>query len=275
MKAITAAADDYGLERSIVQAAAIQKRIIGALILRDMKTRFGRSHVGYLLAIAWPLAHMLGIMAIQFVVGRITPIGTDLTIFVATGVLPYILCVYPARMTMLCIITNQPLLLFQIVKTTDILISRIILETLTSCLVCCLFVVILFSYGVDLKPVKMDNAVFAVLASIFLGISMGVFNTILFCLLRLVWYVSFILISIALYATSGAFILSSNLPETTRNVLWFNPLFQCVEWLRSGYYEGYGASSLSQEYVMGFSLACLFLGLAGERILRGHLYLNR
>ena len=45
----------------------VQKRIIGALILRDMKTRFGRSLVGYLIAIAWPLSHMLLIMSGQFV----------------------------------------------------------------------------------------------------------------------------------------------------------------------------------------------------------------
>ena len=262
----------YRRQPSLTDALVVQKRIIGALILRDMKTRFGRSHVGYLIAIAWPLAHMLGIMGAQFVTARVTPIGTDLAVFAGTGLLPYILCLYPARMMTLAIVTNRPLLLFSIVKTMDMIIARAILEILTACVVAMIFLFVLYAADVDFQPIDTAEAVFAVLAAIFLGISIGTFNAVMYMLFRQVWMIIFILIMIVMYITSGAFILSSNLSVAVRDVLWFNPLFQMVEWLRSAYYDGYGAASLSKSYTLGFSLVCLFFGILGEKLFRGRFY---
>ena len=180
-----------------------QKRIVKALILRDMKTRFGRSYIGYLVAIAWPLSHMLMIMAVQFVVGRVVPIGTDLTVFAATGILPYILCIYPARTMMMAIVANRPLLLFSIVKTTDMIISRGILEVLTAFAVALIFMVVLYSSDVDLTPIDTAEAILATLASVYVGVSIGVMNAILFVLFKMPWNITFILISILLYSSSG------------------------------------------------------------------------
>ena len=253
-------------------ALRIQKRIIAALILRDMKTRFGRSHVGYLIAIAWPLLHMLGIMGAQIVTARVTPIGTDLAVFVGTGLLPYILCLYPARMMMFAIAVNRPLLLFSIVKTMDMVIARAILEILTATVVAMLLLFILYAADVDFRPIDLSEAVFAVLASIFLGISIGSLNAVMYVLFRMTWMIFFVVLMIGAYLTSGALILSANLSVEVRNVLWFNPLFQLVEWLRSAYYDGYGAASLSKIYVLGFALVCLFLGMLGEKIFRGRFY---
>ena len=256
----------------IRDALHIQKRIIGALILRDMKTRFGRSHVGYLIAIAWPLSHMLMIMSAQFVAARVAPIGTDLAVFAGTGILPYILCLYPARMMTLAIAVNQPLLLFSIVKTTDMIIARAILEILTACVVAMVFLFILYASNVDFQPIDTSEAVFAVLTAIYLGISFGTLNAVLFMMFKQVWMIIFIVFMILMYASSGALVLSSNLTVEVRNVLWFNPLFQCVEWLRSAYYDGYGGSSFSKFYVLGFSTFCLFLGIVGEKLFRGQFY---
>ena len=266
---------NYAINRrqsGIRDALFTQQRIIGALILRDIKTRFGRSHVGYLIAIAWPLLHMLGIMGAQFVTAKVTPIGTDLAVFAGTGLLPYILCLYPARMMTLAIAQNRPLLLFSIVKTMDMIIARAILEILTACVVTMIFLFILYAADVDFQPIDPAEAIFSVLAAIFLGISIGTFNAIMYMLFRQTWMIVFIILMIVMYVTSGAFILSSNLSVEVREVLWYNPLFQLVEWLRSAYYDGYGAASLSKTYVLGFSLVCFFLGIVGEKVFRGRFY---
>lgn len=36
--------------------------VIYALMVRDMRTRFGRSYLGYLVARTWPLVHLGGIV---------------------------------------------------------------------------------------------------------------------------------------------------------------------------------------------------------------------
>ena len=237
-----------------------------------MKTRFGRSHLGYLIAIAWPLSHIFGIMVAQYVTGRVVPIGTDLTVFSATGVLPYILCIYPARMMITAVEMNKPLLLFSIVKVIDMIFARAILEILSAFFVCGVFFFVLYSADVDLQPIDMAEAIEAILVSIYLGVSIGVLNVTLFMVFRFAWMMAFILFSILAYSTSGAFILSSSLPERARDVLWFNPIFQCVEWLRLAYYDGYSSSTLSRLYVISFATVCLLLGLAGERLFRGRFY---
>ena len=257
---------------NISSAFQIQRRIIKALMLRDMKTRFGRSYVGYLIAIIWPLSHMMMIMGAQFVVGRVVPIGTDLTIFCATGILPYILCLYPARMMMGAVVTNKPLLLFSIVKTTDMLISRAILETLSAFMVAFIFMAILYSFNVDLTPIDTSEAIWAVFASIYVGIACGFLNAILFVVFKAPYNIAFIVITILLYATSGSLLLSSSWPVEVRDILWFNPMFQLVEWMRTAYYDGYANSSLSRTYTLSFATICLFLGLVGERAFRGRLY---
>ena len=256
----------------ISNALVVQRRVIMALILRDMKTRFGRSYLGYLIAIAWPLSHMLGILGAQYAVGRVVPIGTDLTIFAATGILPYILAIYPARMMMYAVEANKPLLLFSVVKTVDMIIARGILEILTACAVTMVFGLMLYVADVDFTPLDTGEAVMAVLASIYLGVSIGFVNALFFMIFRMGWAIVFIVIFILMYATSGALILSSSLSQEVRDVLWFNPIFQCVEWLRSAYYDAYSGSSLSRTYVLFVATVCLFIGLAGERVFRGRFY---
>ncbi|MGO9430501.1 MAG: hypothetical protein ACLP0Q_16800, partial [Rhodoblastus sp.] len=91
-------------------------RIIVASILRDMRTRYGRSYFAYLIAIGWPLTHMLVMLVAYTLSNRIAPIGDDPSIFIATGVAPYILCLYPARFTAMTVAQNRSLLQFPIFK---------------------------------------------------------------------------------------------------------------------------------------------------------------
>src|SRR5262245_51841833 len=117
---------------NLVEAFRIQKRVVGALILRDMRTRFGRTFFGYLVIVGWPFSHLLLLMGVYLVTRRVAPIGTNTTIFLATGVLPYILFFYPGRFIMFSLVQNHPLLYFPIVKPVDVVLARGILEILTA-----------------------------------------------------------------------------------------------------------------------------------------------
>jgi hypothetical protein len=47
------------------------------------------------------------------------------------------------------------------------------------------------------------------------------------------------------------------------------PPLQVVEWMRSAYYEDFGAGVLDKTYLIAFSVVTLFAGLALERLVRG------
>ena len=253
-------------------ALSVQIRIIGSVIVRDMRTRFGRTHLGYLIAVMWPLSHLLFMLAGFTLAQRVAPIGTNATIFIATGMLPYILCLYPARMMTYAIEHNRPLLYFPIVKTTDLIIARAILETLTAFAVASLFCFFLFLIDIDIRPNDYGEALTAILGAVYLGIGMGFLNVILFALFRMASVLFFLILMLILYATSGVFTVPSQFSEETRQILWFNPVLHCVEWLRSAYYEGYGQNMVSKSYVVAVGSVCLFLGISGDKLLRGRFF---
>lgn len=255
---------------SLSEAFLVQRRVIGALVLRDMRTRFGRTFFGYLIIVGWPLTHLLGIMGVYLLSRRVAPIGASVPIFLATGVLPYILCLYPARMTMMCLVQNQPLMQFPIVKATDVILARSILEILTACWVTAIFAAALFIFGVDITPIHYQDAIQAILATIYFGFAVGFFSAVVYRMVR-AYMVILIGLMIGMYVTAGVFFIPTNLPEELQNYLWYNPLLHCVEWLRSAYFEGYGYGMLNREYLLSVSTMFLVMGLLLERAARGRL----
>lgn len=246
----------------------IQLRVIQALILRDMRTRFGRRLTGWVIMVLWPLSHLLVLMIGYLIAHRIAPIGTNVTVFIGTGVLPYILCLYPARMIMLCLVQNQPLLLFPPVTAIDVISARSILEIINAFWVVATFCLLLFVFDIDFLPLRYVDAILAILATIYLGFSIGFISAILFKLLR-AWVAIMISFLVLGYIMSGAIVPIMNLPEQMRRWLWFNPLVHSVEWLRSAYYDAYGESILSRSYLIGYATMLLFIGLVTERAVRG------
>jgi capsular polysaccharide transport system permease protein len=247
-------------------------RVLRALVLRDMRSRFGTGFVSYLVAIGIPFFHLLFLMAGPVLANQIAPLGTDYALFVATGVLPYILCLYPARMIMLCLVDSGPLLAFPIVKPLDVMIARALLETVVAFTVTVLFLLVLLVGDIEVVPYDTAQATGAIFATIYFGISVGFANAILYKLTR-AWMFVFIGIIVVMYIASSAFFLPSMVSPEIRAAMWFDPIFHSVEWLRLGYYEGYGEHILSRQYLLGFSTALLALGILFERLIRGRLVL--
>ena len=255
--------------QSFQKALIIQARVIGAIILRDMRTRFGRSHLGYLIAIIWPLAHAFFILLAYTLANRVAPIGGDPVVFVSTGVIPYIMCFYPARMMTFSVESNKALLLFPIIRVSDIIFGRAILEFLTAAVVAVVFSIILvIAFNVNISPISNIDALTGVLASMYFGVCMGFVNTLIMSIFKM-WNAVQIIFMLIMYLSAGVLFVPSSLSSEMQDILWFNPLLHCVEWLRSAFYEGYGDELLSKSYLIGVSTLLLFFGLMGERFIRG------
>ena len=77
---------------SLRQGWNIQVRVIGALMLRELTTRFGRENIGFLWVMAEPLlfAVLVGILR-RFMKGPIAS-GVAIVALVTTGYPPLVLC---------------------------------------------------------------------------------------------------------------------------------------------------------------------------------------
>jgi len=104
----------------------------------------------------------------------------------------------------------------------------------------------------------------------FLGAGFGLINGVIAGLFPF-WATLYALFTIVLWIASGVIFVPDSLPETARYWLSFNPALQGVEWMRSAYYEGYGARVLDRAYMLDFSAFTLFLGLLLEHLARGRI----
>lgn len=246
-----------------------QFQVIVALILRNMRTRFFGHGLGFLIAVGWPLAHILLLLVIHASFNRAAPFGESLVIFFATGLVPFMCFSYMSRFLMLSVLQNRSLLAFPAVKVTDLLFAGAILEALSSCCVVIVLIAILIVFDIDFVPADPVQAAYAFGATILLGFGFGVINAVIAMAVP-TWFTGYTLVTVLLYMISGIFFVPDALPDAVRGILAWNPTLQTVEWMRSAYYEGYGRS-LDKAYVLGCGVLSLFCGLVAERIFRGKL----
>jgi capsular polysaccharide transport system permease protein len=246
--------------------------IMLVLMLMDMRTRFGRSYISYIIAIGWPLVHLLILVGIYILRNNVAPIGDRPAIFIATGVIPYILCVYIARMLGMSVAQGRSFLNIPAIKPIHLIASRWVLEILNAVIVLFIFGIGMWLYEGDIFPMDPNTAADAVFASIFLGVGLGVLNATTTLIFGIYFPVIFILFITLLYILSGVYIPAAFLPEEIREYSIYNPLFNLVEWLRSAYFTSYDLESVNKLNVLGTASVCLVLGLLGERYFRGKFF---
>ncbi|MBL1256577.1 ABC transporter permease [Methylocystis sp. Sn-Cys] len=247
-------------------------RVISVILLMDMRTRFGSSYFGYLIAIAWPLSHLIIVSGAYLLRNYVAPVGESPAVFVATGVVPYILCLYPARMLGMAVFQGRMLLNMPILKPGHLIAARWILEVLNAFIVLGLYLLLMYSLDIDFFPTDYIVAAQAVLAAVYLGIGFGAINTVACAIFGGYFLVAFTLAAVLLYMLSGVYEPSYAFSEEVRDYYSYNPLFQIVEWLRSAYYTNYDPYIVNKVYVVEFASVSLALGLLGERFLRGKFF---
>ena len=248
------------------------RRIVAAILLQDMQTRFGRGYWSYLVVITWPLAHAGVLLSVYILLNRIAPVGDEPALFALTGVLPYILSLYPGRMMAASYLMNRQLLAMPVIKPMHLMASGFIIELIIGSIVFLLLVTVLEMGGVNLWPNDVPQAVAALSATFFLALGLGAFNMVCSALFGTFYITFYVLFMAGIYIGSGVYIPAWLIPESTRRYLDYNPLFNLVEWLRSAYYASYDPDLVNKPLVLGTATVALFLGLAGERFLRNKFF---
>lgn len=249
-------------------ALQIQLQVLHALILRDIRTRFGRTMWGYAIVVLWPVAHLLMVVVIMTVRHLPPAFGESTTLFVYTGLMPVIVFIYLSRKIMEGVAGGKPLISFPDVKVLDLCLSRAIVEVLNACMSCTIIMFILFCIGVDPIPQDEFLAVRAMLVSIFFSFGIGV-------LLSNIAYVypmfmmGFALLVIIVYAASGVYFIPEGMPSQIYNIMIWNPITHMIMLFRQAYYPEY-VNEGSAAYVIYVAGAMTLIGLLVERFFTRH-----
>lgn len=239
---------------------AVEARVVKALMLRDIRTRFFGHGLGYLVAIAWPLVHILILIGIWSFLGRTTPYGVSLALWFATGLAPVMSFIYASRWIMMSAVTNKSLMGFPVVKFFDVLLARAILEAGAAVCMVGSLVGIFYIFGIDPIPAFPVSALKAMSAAVLLGVGLGIINGVIAAVLPL-WVTGYALLTIVFYLLSGIMFIPDQMPEAARAALAWNPLVHAVEWMRAAYYGGYTSRTLDTNYLLGWGFGTVFFGL--------------
>jgi capsular polysaccharide transport system permease protein len=210
---------------------------------------------------------MLVILVINLASGRAAPYGENPMIFFATGIIPTLTFIYISRFMSLSLVLNKQMLAFPIVTVTDVLFGRAFLEVIAGCITLATMWIIFISLGLNPYPVDLTQAVFAYLSTVLLAVGVGTVVGVITMYLPL-FATAYALMGIVFYLTSGSLFVVSNLPDQIAVPLSYNPAMQCVEWMRTAYFENYSDRLLSREYLVAFGVVSLFVGLLVERFSR-------
>jgi capsular polysaccharide transport system permease protein len=261
-------------QSTFLTALEIERRVLVAVMLRNMRTRFFGHGLGHLVSIGWPVSHLIVLVGLWTVAGRAPPFGDSAVLFLATGVLQFMTFSYLSRFMMISLLHTKPLLAFPEVKALDVLFASAVLECLSACAVIVVMLVLGWFLNINIWPHDLVQAFYAVGAAILLGLGLGMFNGVVMLAFPqwLTWYT---LTVIASWAFSGVLFVPSLMPEPLRTVISYNPTCQLVEWMRAAFFEGYGEGVLDRTYALSFGAIALALGLALERLIRGPILANR
>jgi len=255
---------------TLAETLSAQCRILVALMLRDVRSRYFGNALGAVIAIAWPLSHIFVVLAVNTFAGRAAPYGDSAALWFATGLVPFMAYNYITRFTVFGMVQNRQLLALPIVNVMDIVLARALMEVLNTGVVVLATAFIFTLMGVGFVPNDPVQAFYAMGASMLLGFGFGIVNAVIAGMFT-GWALGVGFFCIVMWFASGVVINVDALPEAAQYWLSFNPALQGVVWMRSAYYEGYGAEILDKSYMLSFALASIFLGLVLERLMRGRI----
>jgi ABC-2 type transport system permease protein/capsular polysaccharide transport system permease protein len=244
-------------QRGRTSSWSVQTRVLGALLVREMLTRYGRHNIGFLWLFVEPMIFTLGVTALWTATKSVH--GSDLPIvaFALTGYSSVLLWRNMPGRCIGALWVNLALMYHRNIKVLDIYLARIVLEfggaTISFVTLSTLFIML----GLLQPPEDMLKVVGGWLSIAWFGTALAVWLGALSHESELVdklWHP----FSYLLFPLSGAAFMVDALPQAAQQVVLYIPIVHGVELVR----EGYFGSRARAHYDMGYLLPfCLVLSL--------------
>jgi capsular polysaccharide transport system permease protein len=249
------------MEHSLYTALRIQLRVIGALLLREIITRFGRHNIGFLWLFVEPMMFTLGVTALWTALKANHGSDLPITAFAVTGYSSVLLWRNIVSRCIGLITPNHCLLYHRQVRVIDVFAARILLEIAGASISFMVLSILFITLGMMDMPDDVMKVIVGWMLLVWFGASLGMVLGGLSErseLVEKIWHP----MSYFLFPLSGAAFMVEWMPHTFQQVVLWLPMVHGVEILREGYFGAHVTAHYDVGYMAFFSICLSFLGLS-------------
>jgi len=242
-------------------AFTVQCRVLHALILRELKSRYGSRRLGFMWALIEPLIFISIFVAGFQLLGRQSQGGIPVPLFFVAGFSPFFMFRDIFGEVMSGTKGHQSLLMFPQVTRIDLLLSKLILAALVSVVVFLTLLIGLYFFGFAFRVEDALGVMIGFTMMVLLGFGLGLVLGAFSIRYEFIQSLSQPLLGRPLFLTSGLFFSASMLPPVAREIALYNPLLHCIELIRASLFENFESRYVDLTYVMVFTLVLISFGL--------------
>jgi capsular polysaccharide transport system permease protein len=243
----------------------IQKSVVFALFLRELKTRFGTYKFGYAWLLIEPMAHIIVLSLIFSQVRDRALFGIDFPVFIVTGIIPFLMFKNITLRVMEGVDANRALFAYRQIRPMDTFTARTLLDAFLSVAVYALILVGMAWVGLDVPLADPFSLIFLMAMLVLMGLGLGM----ILCVFTHYMPEAKTLVRIAflpLYLLSGIIFPIAAIPREYLPILLWNPLVHAIELMRGAFFGQYRVLPDISLLVVGMTaLVLLFFGLAWYR----------
>lgn len=238
----------------------IQRRVLWALFLREVLTRYGRHNIGFMWLFVEPMMFTLGVTALWTATKAIHGSNLPIVAFAVTGYSSVLLWRNMPTRCIDALEPNRSLLYHRHVRVIDVFLTRLLLEAAGASISFIVLCITFIGFGQMEPPEDVLQVIGGWLMLVWFGFSLGLLfgaTAQRYEIVEKLWHPA----SYLLFPLSGAAFLLSAIPQAMREILMVLPMIHGVEFMR----EGFFGSQIHAYYDMGYmavcNLVCTFIGL--------------
>jgi ABC-type polysaccharide/polyol phosphate export permease len=249
---------------SLAQSWRVERRVIWALMLREMLTRYGRHNIGFLWLFVEPMLFTLGITTLWTALRSVHGSNLPIVAFAITGYSSVLLWRNMPSRCMRALEPNLSLLYHRNVRPIDVYLARLLLEAAGATMSFVMLTIFFHFVGwLDLPEDVLQVAGgwcmiawFGIALAIYLGALSETSETV-----EKLWHPAAYL----LFPLSGAAFLVDALPSAAQRLVLYLPMVNGVEFVRQGFFGSKMIAHYDMGYMAVVNTVLTLLGLAQMR----------
>jgi capsular polysaccharide transport system permease protein len=243
----------------------IQRDVLLAMLIRELKTRFGTLKFGYAWMLLEPVVHVALFSALFYFRGREMYPGIPTPLFILVGIVPWLCFSKCINLSLAAVSANRGLFNYRQVRPFDAVLARVILEFAVF-LVSFIVLFILFAWFGVYSPFG-DLLKFIAVFFLFFIFCLGI--SLLLCVIGERFPEATKLVPVFLrpmYFLSGIFFSLEHVPPQYHSFLSWNPMLHIIELFRSACFSKFGGYFADFNFIAIFTICSIFFGLLVYRV---------